>query len=181
MHHVVGAVRDELRVHAKYAGERRGPLAAVGGWGMSDGGELAAVGGWGMSVGCRLAAEQLAGLLRGAIEEDRDLVPVSEEWAFVERYLDIERIRFGDRLRVHVRLSEDARSALLPVVVLQKLVENAVRHGAAPRVEPTDIAIAGSVANGMLTLVVRDSGGGASDFTGHTRTFRHGCRRPAGA
>ena len=108
------------------------------------------------------AAEQLAGLLRGAIEEDRDLVTVSEEWAFVERYLDIERIRFGHRLRVHVELSAEARDAWLPVFALQTLVENAVRHGAAPRVEPTDISIAGSVSKGKLTLVVRDSGGGAS-------------------
>ena len=108
------------------------------------------------------AAELLAGLLRGAIEEDRDLVAVSEEWAFVERYLEIERIRFGDRLRVHVEIAEQARGALIPVFAAQTLVENAVRHGAAPRIEPTDITIRGSIANGALTFTVRDTGGGAS-------------------
>ena len=108
------------------------------------------------------AAEQLAGLLRGAIEEDRDLVPVSEEWAFVERYLDIERIRFGDRLRVHVAMTDEARVAWIPVFALQTLVENSVRHGAAPRVEPTDISIAGTTTTGTLTFVVHDSGDGAS-------------------
>ncbi len=108
------------------------------------------------------AAEQVAGLLRTTLEEDRDLVPLSEEWAFVERYLDVERIRFGDRLAVRVELSEQARGALVPSFALQTLVENAVRHGAAPRVEPTEITVAASVSRGALTLTVRDTGAGAS-------------------
>ena len=108
------------------------------------------------------AAEQLAGLLRVALEEDRDLVTVSEEWSFVERYLEIERIRFGDRLRVHVELGEDVRGALIPVFALQTLVENAVRHGAAPRVEPTDVSITGRTSSRTLTFVVHDTGPGAN-------------------
>lgn len=109
------------------------------------------------------AAEQLAALLRTAIEEDRDVVSVAEELAFVEKYLELERIRFGDRLRVHIDVSSDARSATLPSFAVQTLVENAVRHGAAPRVEPTDLTIAGSVSNGALTLTVRDTGAGATE------------------
>jgi signal transduction histidine kinase len=108
------------------------------------------------------AAEQLADLLRGAIEEDRDLVSVGDEWAFVERYLDLERIRFGDRLRVHVDMSDEARAAFIPVFAVQTLVENAVRHGAAPRVEPTDISITATTGSGVLTFVVHDTGGGAT-------------------
>ncbi|MDB4917671.1 MAG: hypothetical protein JWM95_5315, partial [Gemmatimonadetes bacterium] len=81
-----------------------------------------------------LAAEQLAGLLRRAIEEDRDLVPVSEEWSFVKRYLALERIRFGDRLRVHVDIDARVNESLIPLFALQTLVENAVRHGAAPNI-----------------------------------------------
>ena len=109
------------------------------------------------------AAEQLATLLRTAIEEDRDVVSVSEELAFVEKYLEVERIRFGDRLRVSVDVSGEARSASIPSFAAQTLVENAVRHGAAPRVEPTDVTIVGSVANGALTLTVRDTGVGATE------------------
>src|SRR5512140_1644971 len=85
------------------------------------------------------AAEQLAGLLRTTIEEDRDTVSVSEELAFVERYRDMHRIRFGDRLRVSVDVAADAADASLPSFAVQTLVENAVRHGASPIVEPTDI------------------------------------------
>ncbi len=109
------------------------------------------------------AAEQLATLLRTAIEEDRDVVSVTEELAFVEKYLEVERLRFGDRLRVSVDVSREARSASIPSFAAQTLVENAVRHGAAPRVEPTDVTITGSVADGALTLTVRDTGGGATE------------------
>jgi LytS/YehU family sensor histidine kinase len=112
------------------------------------------------------AAEQLAGLLRTTVEEDRDLVTLAEERSFVERYLDIERIRFGDRLRVSVRASADADEALLPSFALQTLVENAVRHGAAPQVEPTDILVEGTVTSGVLTLSVVDTGAGIR--AGHT-------------
>jgi len=108
------------------------------------------------------AAELVASLLRTTIEEDRDLVSLAEEWTFVERYLEIERIRFGDRLRIHVDLSDDARGARLPSFALQTLVENAVRHGAAPRVEPTDITVTGRMRDGTLELTVLDTGAGAS-------------------
>ncbi|HTD28832.1 MAG TPA: histidine kinase, partial [Xanthomonadaceae bacterium] len=85
------------------------------------------------------AAEQIAGALRTTFEEHRDLISVAEEWAFVERYLAIESIRFGDRLSVTVQIDEPARTALLPSFALQTLVENAVRHGAAPRIEATHL------------------------------------------
>ncbi|MDB4892498.1 MAG: hypothetical protein JWL61_4353 [Gemmatimonadetes bacterium] len=104
------------------------------------------------------AAEQLAGLLRGTIEEDRDLVPMSDEWAFVEKYLELERLRFGDRLRVSAQITDEASRELIPVFALQTLVENAVRHGAAPKVEATDIAIRASAENGTLTVSVHDTG-----------------------
>ena len=106
------------------------------------------------------AAEQIAGLLRTTLEEDRDIVTLAEERAFVERYLDLERTRFGDRLRVSIATSPEADAARLPSFSLQTLVENAVRHGAAPRVEPTDIAVDGRITEGALVLTVRDSGVG---------------------
>ncbi len=108
------------------------------------------------------AAEQLAGLLRTTLEEDRDLVSVAEELAFVDRYLDVERIRFGDRLQVRMTVSARAREALIPSFSVQTLVENAVRHGATPRVEPTEVSVRGDWVNGTLTVTVADSGSGAT-------------------
>ena len=108
------------------------------------------------------AAEQIAGLLRTTIEEGRDLVSLAEEAAFVEKYLDLERIRFGDRLRVRVELSDAARDALIPSFAVQTLVENAVRHGAAPRVEPTEITVTARATSDETTVTVHDTGVGVS-------------------
>jgi signal transduction histidine kinase len=107
------------------------------------------------------AAEELAGVLRTVIEEDRDLVPLEEELAFVERYLAIERVRFGERLRVERFVDEAALPALVPSFALQTLIENAVRHGAAPKLGATTITIRATVAGDLLTLAVRDDGVGA--------------------
>jgi hypothetical protein len=112
-----------------------------------------------------LAAEQLAGLLRRAIEEDRDVVPLREEWAFVDDYLTLERIRFGDRLHVRSAIGDDTRDALVPLFALQTLVENAVRHGAAPKVEPTEIVVSAHLEARVLVVTVEDDGIGAAAGT----------------
>ncbi|HEX9165816.1 MAG TPA: histidine kinase [Gemmatimonadales bacterium] len=106
------------------------------------------------------AAEQVAGLLRTTLEEERDLVSLGEEWDFVERYLAVERIRFGDRLRVRAAISGPAREASLPSFALQTLVENAVRHGVEPKVGDTLITVDATLRDGRLTVEVRDDGAG---------------------
>lgn len=106
-------------------------------------------------------AENLAGALRTTLEERRDLISLAEEWAFVERYLAIERVRFESRLVVSSRISADARDELLPSFALQTLVENAVRHGASTRIEPTRIGICANVSAGLLVVEVADDAGGA--------------------
>ncbi|MEQ1689748.1 MAG: histidine kinase [Gemmatimonas sp.] len=111
------------------------------------------------------ATEQLAGLLRTSLEEDRDLIGLADEWRFVERYLELERLRFGDRLQVTMTMDDDARDALIPSFALQTLVENAVRHGAAPRVATTELTIIARTDDSTLTVVVRDTGSGADPST----------------
>jgi two-component system LytT family sensor kinase len=104
------------------------------------------------------AAELVADLLRRTIEEQRDEVPLSEEWQFVSHYLSLEQIRFGDRLVVKADLPPDMQSERVPSFALQTLVENAVQHGAAPRVAPTEIAISGTRSNSEMVISVRNSG-----------------------
>ena len=106
------------------------------------------------------AAELVADLLRRTIEEERDEVPLSEEWQFVSRYLAIEQMRFGERLVVNADLPPDLNAERVPSFALQTLVENAVQHGAAPRVAPTRISIDGRRSNSELVISVRNSGDG---------------------
>lgn len=105
------------------------------------------------------AAEKLAGLLRTAVEEERDLVTLAEEFTFVMKYWDVERMRFGDRLTGAHHLRAHSRDALIPAFSIQTLVENAIRHAVAPRVEPTAVHIDTALTDGMLEVVVRDTGG----------------------
>lgn len=107
------------------------------------------------------AAEQLAGLLRAALDERRDRISLAEEWRFVQRYLAIEQIRFGERLLVEASLPDDALDLSVPSFALQTLVENAVRHGAAPKVGATLLRIRAEASATGLTVLVGDNGVGA--------------------
>jgi two-component system, LytTR family, sensor kinase len=104
------------------------------------------------------AAELVASLLRVTLEENRDEVTLEDEWNFVSRYLQVEHIRFGDRLRVRASVSPELRDERVPSFALQTLVENAVRHGAENRVSPTEIVVSASVAGDRLKLSVSNDG-----------------------
>jgi hypothetical protein len=106
------------------------------------------------------AAELVADLLRTVLGEQRDEVTLGDEWSFVSRYLAIERIRFGDRLILREDLPASLLDECVPAFALQTLVENAVQHGAAPRVTPTEIVVAAAGSASELTLSVRNSGDG---------------------
>jgi LytS/YehU family sensor histidine kinase len=108
------------------------------------------------------AAEQLAGLLRTTLEENRDVVPLAEEWALVQRYLAIESIRFGERLKVESAIDDETLADTLPSFALQTLVENAVRHAAAPAATATTLKITTRREGRVLHVEVADSGVGAS-------------------
>lgn len=107
------------------------------------------------------AAERLAALLRAVVEEARDRVPLGDELAFVGRYLELEALRFGPRLVVRVDATAPATRPVPPFVLLA-LVENAVRHGAAPRVEPTTVTVRTRLDGARLVLTVEDDGAGAA-------------------
>lgn len=107
------------------------------------------------------AAEQLAALLRASFDNPRERVLLREEWAVVQLYLDIEAIRFGERLVVDAEFTAEALAAPVPSFALQTLVENAVRHGAAPRVPVTTVRVRASVEGEALLVTVQDDGMGA--------------------
>ena len=103
----------------------------------------------------------LSDLLRDVLRtEATHLIPLEDELSFARRYLEIERVRFGDRLRVQEVVDENVRSALVPPFVLQPLLENAVRHGIAPRVAGGTVEIGARLADDRLELWVADDGEG---------------------
>ena len=78
----------------------------------------------------------------------------------VRRYLDIMQVRFQGRLEVETRADERALDALVPNLILQPLVENAIRHGIAPRASAGRVEISAQRRNGMLELRISDNGVG---------------------
>jgi two-component system LytT family sensor kinase len=113
-------------------------------------------------AGAERALERIGDLLRRSLDHTaRDLVPLGQEWEFVRGYLELEQLRHGDRLRLEYTLDPLALSVPVPALVLQPLVENAVRHAIAPRPQGGTIRIQAARANGTLTLVVADDGPGA--------------------
>ena len=87
-------------------------------------------------------------------------VPLAQELEFLERYLEIERTRFADRLTVRMEIAPDTLDALTPYLILQPLVENAIRHGVAPRSWAGCIVVRSRREDRMLVLEVRDDGPG---------------------
>lgn len=106
---------------------------------------------------------QLSDLLRLTLEDvGVQEVPLRKELDFLERYLEIERTRFADRLTVKMEIAPETLDARTPYLILQPLVENAVRHGIAPRSQPGQIVIRAQRSDGNLLLEVRDDGPGLS-------------------
>jgi signal transduction histidine kinase len=103
----------------------------------------------------------LSDLLRYVLEESREQeVPLRDELSFVERYLKIEQVRFGKRLTVHIHRPDDLLDSFVPSLVLQPLVENAIRHGVSKHAGAGTITIAARSDDGILELSVRDDGPG---------------------
>jgi two-component system sensor histidine kinase AlgZ len=84
--------------------------------------------------------------------------PLSKEIAFAEQYLAIEQTRLGSRLRVDWAISPETLDALVPSMLLQPLIENAVRHGVAPLVEGGTIRIVSNLQGAQLQIRVQNSG-----------------------
>lgn len=87
-------------------------------------------------------------------------ITLRQEMEFLDRYLEIQKTRFSDRLRVNISISPDAMQARIPNLLLQPIVENAIVHGVAPKSGPGQVDVLGRVENGNLYLSVRDDGPG---------------------
>lgn len=110
---------------------------------------------------------RLSELLRLSIENrDTQEVPLRRELKFLDIYLEIEQLRFSDRLQVRRRLEPESMEALVPALLLQPLVENAIRHGISPKVEGGTVEIVGRCDGQRLLLTIRDDGVGLDESRG---------------
>jgi sensor histidine kinase YesM len=116
---------------------------------------------------------RLADLLRLSLEEsDNAMIPVHRELALLEAFLEVERVRFGDALRVVTQTGSGVADLLVPRWVLQPLVENAIKHGIGPRRYGGEIGISARLENvdarpKVLVIEVSDSGMGVSESALH--------------
>lgn len=105
----------------------------------------------------------LSDLLRRVLEESRrQTVPLREELDFVDKYLAIQKVRFSDRLQIESSVPSELLAARVPSLVLQPLVENALKHGIAPRAQGGLVRISAARLNGHVTLTVYNDGLAAS-------------------
>lgn len=123
------------------------------------------------------AAEQmitnLSDLLRLSLDNvGIQEVPLQQELEFLKKYIEIEQTRFHDRLQIEMHIEADTLDATVPNMILQPLVENAIKHGIAPRSWGGRIDIETEKQNGSLLLRVTDDGVGVPD--GNTETLKEG-------
>jgi two-component system, LytTR family, sensor histidine kinase AlgZ len=102
------------------------------------------------------ALEDMADLFRVLMADNRKLATLSDEIALCRQYLALEQLRLGDRLQVTWNVAPELEQALLPPLVLQPLIENAVYHGIEPRIVPGAIDIAVSRHGSQLEAVIRN-------------------------
>jgi LytS/YehU family sensor histidine kinase len=106
----------------------------------------------------------LSEFLRRALEDShRSQVPLVEEVEYLQRYLDIQKVRFGERLQVKVDIPAELRKAWVPGLLLQPLVENAIKHGIAKRAAGGVVRITGAQIEGKLCLRIYNDGPDVSD------------------
>src|SRR4029077_3465440 len=112
-------------------------------------------------AGAERMTGQLASLLRSSLDSTATpLVPLDQELQVVRAYLDIERVRFGDRLRYTVDLGDGTAPLPVPRMALQTLVENSVKYAVSPRREGGSICLRARTRDGRATIMVEDDGPG---------------------
>ncbi len=115
------------------------------------------------------AVEMLSRLLRFSLRSsERRVVQLAQEFEVVRTYLDLEKIRQGDRITYELSIQGDVSMVCLPGMLLQPLVENSIKHGLGPKVLGGHIRVSASVENGRCRVIVEDNG------VGFAKTSRDG-------
>ncbi|MBV8728906.1 MAG: histidine kinase [Acidobacteriia bacterium] len=119
----------------------------------------------------------LAELFRYCLQSGKTFVPLAHEMQIVRAYLEIEQLRLGSRLQVEISIEKAALEVPIPVLSVQPLVENAIKHGVATRAEPGYVRVEGGLHGEELGIVVENSGGAAAANTTGTGVGLQNLRR----
>jgi two-component system LytT family sensor kinase len=104
---------------------------------------------------------KLANILRVLLKDREAFVPLSEELAFTDDYLDIEVVRFGEKLKVVKEIAPETLDVVVPGMLLQPLIENSIKHGLEPRISGGTVTLRSRITDaGMLLIEVEDDGVG---------------------
>jgi len=109
----------------------------------------------------RTMIEHLGDLLRLSLEaRDRQEIPLAEELAFLEHYVAIQKIRFAENLRIEIQVTPEVKYALVPCLIVQPLVENAIRHGISQRASGGTVTVTAERGPNQVEIRVTDDGVG---------------------
>jgi hypothetical protein len=114
------------------------------------------------AAGARRMVLNLAEVFRYFLQTEKTFVPLAQEMQIVRAYLEVEQLRLGDRLRVEIQVDEAALGVPIPVLSVEPLVENAIKHGIAQRTEPGYVRIRASLNARELRISVENSGSGVT-------------------
>lgn len=116
----------------------------------------------------RTVVLKLSNILRRRLKAQVHFSPLRQEIEFIDDYLDIEVVRFGrDKLQIHKEIDPEALDVVIPSMILQPLVENAIRHGIGPKIEGGTITLRARRNNGKLAIEVSDDGVGIPEEKRH--------------
>jgi signal transduction histidine kinase len=109
----------------------------------------------------RSMIEHLGDLLRLSLDaRDKQEIPLAEELAFLDHYLAIQKIRFAENLRIEIQVTPEVKYALVPCLIVQPLVENAIRHGISPRASGGTVTVLAERGPNQVKIRVADDGVG---------------------
>ncbi len=115
-----------------------------------------------------LAVTRLSDFLRYSLDNDpMKRVTLGQELGALDLYLEIEKVRFGDRLQITREIDNSAREALVPSLILQPIIENAIKYAISPREEGGAIRIAAKAHGGKLLITIADDGPGLGNSNGN--------------
>jgi two-component system LytT family sensor kinase len=103
---------------------------------------------------------KLGNILRALLREREAFLPLADELAFTDDYLDIEVVRFGEKLHVVKEIAEETLGCEVPSMLLQPLIENSIKHGLEPRISGGTVTLRSRIQGGRLTIEVEDDGVG---------------------